>query len=195
MDINVLGQVSLTKLVCQHFKEQKKGQIAVSVSVCGKFACPFSASYNASKFALMGYFDTVRNELPFVDVTLMCPGPIFTQIIAKAHMAGDFQSAKRSYDKNDKRMAVERAAFLYCLAVANKLDEAWISLKPILFLFYGIQYFPSTFRRFEHIFLSPSRLICMHVTSSLSSSYFLKHRFYRALFSPEKVIAMREGRL
>lgn len=147
MDINFFGQINLTKIVCRHFQERKKGQLAVTISVCGKFACPFSASYDASKFALFGYYECLRNELPFVDVTLMCPGPIFTQIIAKAHMAGDFASAKRSYDTNDKRMGVERAAFLYCVAVANKLDEVWISLKPILFLFYGIQYFPSIFRK------------------------------------------------
>lgn len=161
MDINVLGQVNLTKLVCQHFKEKRKGQLAVTVSVCGKFACPFSASYDASKFALVGYFDCIRNELPYVDVTLVCPGPVFTQNIAKAHFAGDFEKAKRSYDKDDKRMPVERLAFLYCLAIANKLDEVWVSLKPTLFVFYGIQYFPSTFRKFYHMIMSPEKVIAI----------------------------------
>lgn len=125
MDINCLGQVNLTKEVIRHFKETKSGQLAATISVCGKFACPFSATYDASKFALIGYFDCIRNEYPFVDVTLVCPGPIFTQNIAKAHMAGQFETSKRSYDKDDKRMAVERAAYLYCLALVNRLDEVW----------------------------------------------------------------------
>lgn len=147
MDINYFSQINLTKVVCRHFKQNKKGHLGVTISVCGKFACPFSASYDASKFALIGYYDCIRNELPFVDVTLVCPGPIMTQNISKAHMAGDFEKSKRSYDADDKRMAVDRAAFLYCVSLVNRLDEVWISLKPILFLFYASQYFPSTFRK------------------------------------------------
>lgn len=165
MDINYFGQINLTKVVCQHFKEVKKGHLAVTISVCGKFSCPFSASYNASKYALIGYYDCIRNELPYVKVTLVCPGPIFTQNISKAHMAGDFVKSKRSYDPEDKRMPVERAAYLYSVALVNELDEVWFSLKPILFLFYAMQYFPSTFRK-----------------------------IYGKFASPEKVIAMREGR-
>ena len=147
MDINFFSQINLTKLVCQHFKETKRGHLAVSSSVCGRFSCPFSASYNSSKFALMAYYDSIRYELPFVDVTLVCPGPIFTDLLVRAHMAGDFEKNKRTYDPEDKRMKVDRAAYLYCVALVNRLDEVWISLTPILFLFYGIQYFPSLFRR------------------------------------------------
>jgi len=161
MDINYFGQINLTKEVCKHFKEKRKGHLAVTISVCGKFPCPFSASYDASKFALMGYYDCIRNELPWLTVTLVCPGPIFTQNISKAHMAGDFEKSKRSYDQSDKRMKVERAAFLYCVALANKLDEVWFSLKPILFLFYGAQYFPSTFRKLWKMFASPEKVIAM----------------------------------
>lgn len=161
MDINYFGQINLTKIVCRHFKEKKKGQLAVTISVCGKFSCPFSASYNASKFALIGYYDCIRNELPYVKVTLVCPGPIFTQNISKAHMAGDFVKSKRSYDASDKRLPVERAAYLYSVALANELDEVWFSLKPILFLFYAAQYLPSTFRRLYGIFASPEKVIAM----------------------------------
>lgn len=147
MDINVLGQINLTKCVIRHFKKRKTGQLAATISVCGKFACPFSASYDASKFALIGYFDCIRNEYPFIDVTLVCPGPIMTQNISKAYLSGDFVNTKKSYDSSDKRMPVDRAATLYLLAVANRLDEVWFSLKPILWLFYAAQYFPSTFRK------------------------------------------------
>ena len=161
MDINYFGQINLTKEVCRHFKKKKKGHLGVTLSVCGKFSCPFSASYNASKYALVAYYDCIRYELPFVKVTLVCPGPIFTQNISKAHMAGDFVKSKRSYDSTDKRMPVERAAYLYAVSLANELDEVWFSLKPILFLFYGAQYFPSTFRKFYGIFASPEKVIAM----------------------------------
>lgn len=76
-------------------------------------------------------------------------------------MAGDFVTSKRSYDPQDKRMPVERAAYLYAVAIANKCDEVWFSLKPILFLFYGMQYFPSIFRKMYRIFASPEKVIAI----------------------------------
>lgn len=165
MNVNVLGQINLTKVIIKHFKEQRAGQLAVTSSLCGKFACPFSASYDGTKFALHGYFECIRNEYPFIDVTIICPGPIFTQNIAKAHFGGQFENLKRSYDNSDKRMKVERAAYLYCMAVANKLDEVWFGLQPVFWLFYAAQYFPSTLRG-----------------------------MYKRFASPEKVISLREGR-
>lgn len=39
-------------------------------------------------------------------------------------------------------MRTERCAELYAIAMANYINEAWISLQPILMLFYFTQYMP-----------------------------------------------------
>jgi dehydrogenase/reductase SDR family protein 7 len=40
-------------------------------------------------------------------------------------------------------MKTERCAKLCAVAIVNKLDEAWISLNPVLFFLYVSQYAPS----------------------------------------------------
>jgi dehydrogenase/reductase SDR family protein 7 len=48
----------------------------------------------------------------------------------------------------EKRMATERCAHLSAVAIANRLDEAWIALHPVLLIMYLAQYFPTIARRY-----------------------------------------------
>ena len=47
---------------------------------------------------------------------------------------------------NEKRLSTDRCAYLMAVAIANTLDEVWISLHPVLLFLYVAQYFPSYFR-------------------------------------------------
>ncbi len=49
--------------------------------------------------------------------------------------------------KKDRRMSTERCARLCAVAMVNHLDEAWISINPVLLSLYASQYTPSVFRR------------------------------------------------
>ncbi|XP_076360250.1 dehydrogenase/reductase SDR family member 7-like isoform X2 [Tachypleus tridentatus] len=49
--------------------------------------------------------------------------------------------------ETDKRMRTSRCAQLMAVALANNLDEAWISLQPFLLICYLSQYMPTFFRR------------------------------------------------
>jgi len=51
-------------------------------------------------------------------------------------------------NEKDRRMKTDRCAHLCAVAIANQLDEAWISINPVLFLLYVAQYAPSLFRRY-----------------------------------------------
>lgn len=51
-------------------------------------------------------------------------------------------------NENDRRMKTDRCAYLSAVAIANKLDEAWISINPVLLLLYVAQYAPSFARRY-----------------------------------------------
>ena len=76
-DINVFGQIALSRVVLKYFYENKKdGHFVVTSSVAGKFGAPNSASYTGSKHALIGYFETLRSEAfsRGVNVTIVCPG-------------------------------------------------------------------------------------------------------------------------
>jgi short-subunit dehydrogenase len=86
ININYLGTVALTKALLPHFIERKKGHFAVVTSVMGKFGSPFRSGYCGAKHALHGFFDVLRMEhqKDNVDVTLICPGFVQTQVTVNA---------------------------------------------------------------------------------------------------------------
>ena len=48
--------------------------------------------------------------------------------------------------KEERRMTAERCAELMAVAIANRLDEVWISIQPALLVMYMSQYMPSLLR-------------------------------------------------
>lgn len=150
-DGNVFGLLNLSRIVMPHFLSKKKGQIAVTSSVCGKVGAPCSASYNATKHALHGYFETLRAELSTkgVSVTMLCPGPVFSDLLSACATDTYGQKLGGAMTKKDRRMTTERCAHLCAVAIVNQLDEAWISINPVLLSLYFSQYAPSVFRSFN----------------------------------------------
>jgi len=77
-------------------------------------------------------------------------GPVNTPLLDRAFKSESFKYNVESDGKEkkilDKRMTSLRCAYLMSIAIANKLDETWISKQPILWLLYATQYFPTLFR-------------------------------------------------
>jgi dehydrogenase/reductase SDR family protein 7 len=63
MDLNYISTVNLVRLTLPSMLSQKSGQYVVISSLSGKFGVPISSSYSSSKFALQGYFDSLRGEV------------------------------------------------------------------------------------------------------------------------------------
>ena len=62
MNVNFFGGVALTKAVLPDMLKRKQGNIVVISSILGKIVTPKQGAYNASKHALMGFYDTLRAE-------------------------------------------------------------------------------------------------------------------------------------
>jgi short-subunit dehydrogenase len=75
MDINFWGAVYCTKFALPYIMQQK-GTVAAISSVAGYRGLPGRTGYNASKFAMHGFFEALRTELLGSDVNVMwvCPG-------------------------------------------------------------------------------------------------------------------------
>lgn len=86
MEVNYFGSVVLTKAVLPMMRQQGKGHIVVISSVAGKFGFYLRSAYSASKHALHGFFEALHLELidEGIDVTMVCPGRIQTQISVNA---------------------------------------------------------------------------------------------------------------
>jgi short-subunit dehydrogenase len=90
MDVDVMGQIALTKAVLPHMLERGAGHLAVTASVAGKVGVPLRTGYCAAKHAVMGFFDALRAEVESqgVSVSTIVPGFIRTDISRNA-LAGD----------------------------------------------------------------------------------------------------------
>lgn len=90
MDVDVMGQIALTKAVLPHMLGRGSGHLAVTSSVAGKVGVPLRTGYCAAKHAVMGFFDALRAEVEGqgVHVSTITPGFIRTDISRNA-LAGD----------------------------------------------------------------------------------------------------------
>lgn len=100
LDVDVLGQIALTKAVLPHMIERQSGHIAITSSVAGKVGAPFRSGYCAAKHAVMGFFDSLRAETSHLglQVTTITPGYIQTNVAVHA-LNGDGSEFGRT-DKN-----------------------------------------------------------------------------------------------
>lgn len=130
-DVNVLGPISITRLLAPHMLKRGSGHFVVMSSAAGKAPAPGQAVYSASKFAVNGYFHTLRSELykRGIKVTVVCPGPVKTSTSEKS--------------SSEKRVSSERCAELTIIATTHGLKEAWISYQPVLAVMYLMQYIPT----------------------------------------------------
>lgn len=78
LDVNVFGAARLTQLVLPYMRANKWGKVVNISSIGGKIATPFGGWYHASKFALEGLSDSLRNEVKQfgIDVILIEPGGV-----------------------------------------------------------------------------------------------------------------------
>ena len=81
--------MELTNRIIPVMRAQGYGRIIQNSSVLGFVALPMRGAYNASKFAIEGFSDTLRLELAGtgIYVSLIEPGPIESQFRANAYRA------------------------------------------------------------------------------------------------------------
>lgn len=82
LEVNFWGSVALTKAILPHMRERGSGQIWSIASILGHFGSPKLAAYAASKFAVVGYFESLQYELrrSGVHVGIVSPGFVNTNV-------------------------------------------------------------------------------------------------------------------
>ena len=78
---NMLGTFLFTKYVTPAMIKQKKGQIINIASVAGLNGFKGGTAYASSKFAMVGFTESLREDLKEfgIAVTAVCPGSVFTE--------------------------------------------------------------------------------------------------------------------
>ncbi len=104
MGINFWGVVYGTKAFLPYLKQSDEGHIVNVSSVFGLIGIPTQSAYNAAKFAVRGFTESLRQELDMDDAAVSCtcvhPGGIKTNIARNARMR-DVSSVMGSSDPDE----------------------------------------------------------------------------------------------
>lgn len=122
MNINFWGVVNGTKAFLPHLKASGQGHVVNVSSVFGLFSQPGMSAYNASKFAVRGFTESLRQELDMagagVSASCVHPGGIKTNIARTARMNDSLagvtgqaaEQARQQFNDQLLRTTAEQAA-------------------------------------------------------------------------------------
>ena len=133
MDINYLGSIALSMALLPHFLKSRKGQFVTVSSLMGKFGSPYRSGYCGAKHALHGFFDVLRmeHEADGIDVTMVCPGFVQTDVAKNALTAdGSPQEKEDLATQNGISTAVFAKRMIR--AIERKKFEVYIGRKEIM---------------------------------------------------------------
>jgi NAD(P)-dependent dehydrogenase (short-subunit alcohol dehydrogenase family) len=111
MGINFWGVVYGTKAFLPHLKAAGEGHIINTSSLFGLLAIPSQSTYNATKFAVRGFTEALREELELtrspVSATCVHPGGIKTNIARSGRIdpsmkdlgVTDLEKSRRNFEK------------------------------------------------------------------------------------------------
>ncbi|MDE3739876.1 MULTISPECIES: SDR family oxidoreductase [Pseudomonas] len=111
-DVNLFGVMDVTRAILPHFRTRKRGTLINISSGAGVFGLPMISAYNASKFALEGFSESLSYELlsQNILVKLVEPGGVLdtkfsarlaaeaSQVDTPEDYAGFVAAAERVFD-------------------------------------------------------------------------------------------------
>jgi NAD(P)-dependent dehydrogenase (short-subunit alcohol dehydrogenase family) len=112
MDVNFFGVVRCVNAFVPSMRERRNGHVVITSSIAGRYAYSYDAGpYIASKFAAYGLAENLALYLrpQGVDVTVVCPGLVSTNLGESARIAGIEDPAGWTYFPRHMLRAIEPA--------------------------------------------------------------------------------------
>merc|ERR1719401_3381347 len=109
MEVNFFGGVLLTH-ACLPSLLERKGRIVAVSSLQGRLPAPRNTAYSASKHAMHGFFESLRQEVEpqGVKVTMVMPGPVDTDILSNLSGPGG-RTVKLVLSEAERKILVSAA--------------------------------------------------------------------------------------
>jgi NADP-dependent 3-hydroxy acid dehydrogenase YdfG len=132
--INFWGVVHGTKEFLPHLIASGDGHLVNISSLFGLVSMPGQSLYNATKFAVRGFSESVREEMLVaghkVGVTVVHPGGIKTAIARNARVSDkeDQKETARFFDQKLARMTPERAAEIIVRGVLRNQPRVLVGI-------------------------------------------------------------------
>lgn len=134
LDINFWGVVHGTKEFLPHLIASGDGHVVNLSSLFGLISMPGQSLYNATKYAVRGFSESLREEMLVdghpVGVTVVHPGGVKTAIVRNSRVVGggDKDALIRLFDQKLARMTPERAAETIVGAVLKNQARCLVGL-------------------------------------------------------------------
>ncbi|HEY0827978.1 MAG TPA: SDR family oxidoreductase [Bacilli bacterium] len=108
MDVNFMGTVRCTQAVLPSMLAAGQGHIINIASIAGKMGTAKSTSYSASKHAVLGFTNSLRQELAGTGVMISAvnPGPIDTPFFEIADPSGHYVRNIRWFMLQPRKVAI-----------------------------------------------------------------------------------------
>ena len=134
MDLNVLALMHLSQAALEPMRQRQGGHVVNISSVSGRGASPTSAGYSATKWAVGGFSEGLRQEvrLDRIRVTVIEPGVVATELTD--HIT--HQDTKTSYESRISTMTPLEpediaAAVVYAVTQPERVNVNEILIRPL----------------------------------------------------------------
>lgn len=156
MAVNFWGVIYGTKAFLPYLKQSGEGHIINTSSIFGLTSQPTQSAYNASKFAVRGFTESLRQELDLencgVSATCVHPGGIKTNIAHTAEMSENVaklgMNLKKSKASADKVMRIPAVKAAQIILDGVKANKRRVLIGPEAYAVDGLQrLFPGAYQR------------------------------------------------
>ncbi|MFN8498513.1 MAG: SDR family oxidoreductase [Anaerolineae bacterium] len=132
-DINLWAYLTGTRLALPHMLARGQGDLVFIDSIAGRHAVPLWSCYTATKFAVRGFAESLREELQGTGVrlTIVEPGLVATNVLSQGPTA-----VSRVFEKGAKLLRPEDVAAAVQYAVTRPPD---VSLQEIVIQHRGLK--------------------------------------------------------
>ncbi len=128
---DILGNVYLIKRFSEELKQAEHTSIAVTSSLAGLFAFPLRSAYCGAKSALIGFFETIGLEYENIDVTILIPGRVKTEI-SRSALLEDGKAYGKIDEGQAKGISAEKAARKAVRAIRRRKHRVLIGGAELL---------------------------------------------------------------
>lgn len=148
MAVNYFGNIALTLAVLPHMRERQSGTVVTISSVAGKFGTPMRSGYSASKFALSGFYETLRaeNYQKNIRVVVVLPGFIKTNVSVNALTADGRRQGSMDAGQS-AGMSAEECARATVKGILRGKNELYVGGMRERFALFMSRHLPSLFAR------------------------------------------------
>ncbi len=146
IDVNVKAVHILTKLYLKDMKEKDKGYILNTASAAAFAYGPLMSTYYSTKSYIykltMSIYEELRRENSNVNISCLCPGPVYTNFQERANVTFTVNTLTSDYVSKYAIDRLFRKKLLIIPGFSIKLSKFFINLLPVkaaLKICYGFQ--------------------------------------------------------